>query len=399
MSSYICPNEKKKILVLTNAYPNNLDENLGIDIKRQVEGISEDFEIKVVATIATYPFKRVIDKQPYNVAEKRQDGHIEVFYRRYLVIPKVGRGLFGFFCYFSLRQLMIELRKEFNFNAIISFWTYPEGYAAVLLGKKYNLPVIIRPRGSDINILPRGYIRKKIIQYTLNKCTTIFPVCGDLKNKIIKLGVEPHKIMTITLGVDTEIFNIQERQDCRKKLGINQNSFFILFAGYLRRIKGVEYLIKAIDILCKNSINNINLIIIGHGKLENKLKNMVKGYELSDRISFVGSIENTALPIWMNAADLFCLPSLSEGWPNVLMEALACGVPIVASNVGGIPEIVNDKKYGFLVDPKNPDQLAEAVKEAKSRQWNREDLRARVKNNSWQDCIDRLKAEIRKVVL
>jgi glycosyltransferase involved in cell wall biosynthesis len=379
---------RPKALVFTNAYPRDFEPNKGLDIKEQVQRLQRDFEIRVIAPVP----KKLFKKKGIAIPQKTWVDGIEVFQPQYLTLPKIGVLFCGYTYFLAINKFLMALRKQFPFDLIISYWVYPDGFAAALCAKKFNVPLIIRPRGSDINVWIKHGILRRIIKKTLRKAQKIIPVCNDLKQSIKTLGVKEEKISSVSLGVEHKKFFPMEKDACREKFNLEMNKKIVLFVGNFIEVKGIDYFLKAIEILDNNGRDDIIIQMLGSGKLKNKIESVIRNNgNLS--INIQGEIAHNELPIWMNASDVFCLPSLSEGFPNVLMEALACGLPVVATNVGGIPEIINNENLGILVPPRNEKALADAIEAALSREWNKEKLVERVREESWDKIVDKLRQE------
>jgi teichuronic acid biosynthesis glycosyltransferase TuaC len=383
---------KPHILVLTNAFPVKDDPNKGLDVQEQLRRLSAFYEIKVIYARPSREVNRL--RMPF--FSKLSINNLDVFETNYYTFPKIGILTSGISYYFSCSKLIYDIHRTFTIDLIISYWTYPEGFAASLISRKLNIPLIIRPRGSDINFFMRYALLRSLIRYALKRTTRIIPVCYDLKKTIKELGISDDKIHCIPFGVDSTKFRPLDKEACRKKLGINLDCKMVLFIGNLVEVKGIDYLLKAMmrfeNFSENNGTNNIVLYILGTGRLESKYREIINEFKKC-KVILQGEIPNDEIPFWMNSSDLFCLPSISEGYPNVLMEALACGVPIVASKVGGIPEIIDSPDLGILVFPKKADELYEAIQVALEKKWNKTLLINRALKNDWEKVTERIITE------
>lgn len=373
------------VLVLTNAFPVGEEPNKGLDIKEQVRRLSSCFDIKVICAQSENVLR---NKGRIAQICSRVNG-IDVFQTKYYSLPKIGVFTNGYSYYRSHHKLIKSLHKSSPVDLIICYWTYPEGFAASLIAKKLNIPFIIRPRGSDINIYMKLSLLRVLIKYVLKRANKIVPVCNDLGISIKNLGISDDKIHCVPFGIDSRKFSLLEKKSCREKLKIDIEREVILFVGNLVEIKGIDYLLEAIKILERNGRHNILLNIVGSGKLDARFREKIKEIEYC-KVVLRGEIANKDIPLWMNASDLFCLPSVSEGYPNVLMEALACGTPVVATNVGGIPEIINNASLGVLVPPRNPQALSQAIEAVLCRKWDRKLLINRARQNDWQRVTEEI---------
>jgi glycosyltransferase involved in cell wall biosynthesis len=268
------------------------------------------------------------------------------------------------------------IRKErIEFNLIHAHFTYPQGYVAVKLGQKFDVPVIISAHGHDVYEMPfRDNKWKNIIKKTLEQSNYI--ITTSHKNKYIiakKLGINK-KISVIPNGFNPQIFRSMPRNIVRGKLGLSEDKKVILNVGNLYPIKGHKYLIIAIREIVKTGRDDILCVIIGDGPLKKDLEKRVEKEKLKKYIKIIGAKPHNEIPLWMNAADLFVLPSLNEGNPTVMFEALGIGLPFIGTKVGGIPEVLISEDYGFLVEPANPKDLVEKILSSLEKDWDREKI-------------------------
>lgn len=386
---------RKRILVLTNVFPDVVEGNKGLQVKIECVGLAKEFDVEVIAPIPWLIFLRhyLGKKRNRQMRNSQVTQDIPVYRPMYFTILKIGLQFSGVFYFLSVRGLVLTLRRNCKFDLILAYWTYPDGYAAALFSKMFKVPLIIRPRGSDVNIIAQNKKLRPYVIAALEKADKVITKSAALKDKVKDLGINENKISVITSGIDQDRFFMIGHQEARERSGLPQRQKIILFVGNLVPIKGIDVLLKAIHILKSRGTSKCMLYLVGSGPLKESLCNMITDLSLQDCVRMVGEVSNQNLHLWMNASDLFCLPSHNEGWPNVLMEALACGVPVVATKVGGIPEIINDTTLGILVPPRDEKKLAEAIEEALCRKWDREKLLMRVREETWDKVAERLKNE------
>ena len=303
---------------------------------------------------------------------------------RFVSIPP--QSLFAFVNGFSLfsRALIpiYKLRKTFKFNIIHSHTIIPDGLAGALLGKLFKCPTIVTAHGSDIHSIKKSSSVYKTINYVLNSTDAITCVSQDLKERIANFGVTEEKIFVIPNGVSIQFSKGNKIKNLRKQFDIPENAPFFLFVGSLRPIKDpLTLLLSFKKVLQKKS--NAHLIMVGSGEMEKEVYSYVKKLNITRQIDFTGAIPHKEVANYMNSCDIFCLSSLQEGWPTVLFEAISFGKPIVATNVGGIPEAICSEDYGFLVPPNQPDKMAVAMLEAAQKKWNHNKIRNYAHNNTW----------------
>lgn len=294
-------------------------------------------------------------------------------YIQYPAVPALSRGTNG---WVSGRYVLPALR-QFRPDLLLNYWIYPEGYAAVMAGRKLGRPVILCSIGSDLKRLP-GAITRSLTQKTLAQADFVMAVSEDLRNEAVRLGADAPRTATVQNGCDLSVFAPAEQSAARTSLGVVPNREIIVFVGFLSEAKGLRELARAMEQLLP-ARPNLTAVLIGEGVLRQELEG-AKGIQLAGRQT------SAQIAQWMAAANVFCLPSYSEGCPNAVVEALACGCPVVATNVGGIPDLVEDSS-GILVPARDSAALAAALDQALSRSWDRAAI-ARQNRRSWADAAE-----------
>lgn len=383
-----------KVLVFTTLYPNNVRPNFGVFIKERMTAFARrpGCEIKVVAPVPYFPPLKVSHRWHYSqVLRKETIEGVEVYHPRYLMIPKIGMSLHGMMLFLSVQRFIKRLRRDFKFDLIDAHYVYPDGFAAVLLGRFFNKPVVVSARGSDIHKFPEFRVIRQLIIFTLQRAAAVIAVSYALKAEMVDLGINADKICVIPNGINRQKFFPIPKTEARKSLGLPDKRI-VLSVGALIPGKGFDLLIDAIDHISKTtSFNDIRLYIIGEGKLRKKLESIINKRGLSETIILIGLLQHHELNLWFNSADVFCLASSREGFPNVLCEALACGTPVIASRVGGAPEIVFSEEIGYLVE-RNPEELAEKIIRALMRTWDKDKLISATKLKNWDELAEEVQA-------
>jgi teichuronic acid biosynthesis glycosyltransferase TuaC len=369
--------DKMRVLVFTSLFPNNISPNHGVFVKERMCEVARlgRCELKVLAPVPYYPPVRFGSRARYSrVFREEVIGGIQVYHPRYFMIPKVGMALHGLAMFFSLLRFVMKLRRSFEFDLIDAHYVYPDGFAAVLLGAVLSKPVVVSARGSDINEFGRFPIIKRLLRYTLKRATSSIAVCQALKDEMTRLGIDSTRICVIPNGVDGKKFFPRAIGEAREKLGLPATRRIILSVGALIPRKGHDYTIRALKVLVqKTASSDLLLLIAGGGPDREELDFLVRSLDLTDHVRFVGEIPHQELRLWYSAADLFCLASDREGWPNVVLESLACGTPVVATDIWGIPEIIQSDAIGLLTK-RNDNDIAMALQKALSKHWRREKI-------------------------
>jgi glycosyltransferase involved in cell wall biosynthesis len=374
-----------KILVFTSLYPNNVWPNHGVFIKERMTRVAalDGCEVKVVAPVPYFPAVRANWRWRFSQVTRLEtrDG-IEVHHPRYFMTPKLGMTLYGWLMFLSVLPTMKRIQKEYNFEIIDTHFVYPDGFAGVLLGKYFKKPVVVSARGSDVNLYQTLPLIRRLIQYALIKADKVVAVSQALKRAMVELGVPGEKISYIPNGVDPEKFYPVAKEQARRALALPEGKR-IVSVGNLTPNKGFDLLIRSFGaVAARPGYSDLQLTIIGDGLIRKDLEKLVSDLKVGDRVQLAGEIPHEQLRLWYSAADLFCLASKLEGWPNVILEALACGTPVVATSAGGIPEIIRSDKVGLLVD-RNEAALAEAIDRALKKDWSADALVEYARLQTW----------------
>lgn len=372
-----------KILTFTSLYPNAVKPNHGIFVETRLRHLlaTKEVQARVVAPVPWFPSRHpffgqyaAYAKVPYQ--ERRSDIHID--YPRYLSVPKLGMSLSPFLMANAVKPIIGRIIDDgFDFDIIDAHYFYPDGVAAVIVGKYFNKPTIITARGSDISFIPKYQFPKKMIQWAAEHASGIICVCNALKNEMIQLGVEPNKIVALRNGVDLQFFQPVDRPVIRQKLRIE--GFTILSVGNLVPVKGHDLTIKALV-----GLPDTRLLIAGSGPEKKKLGDLAKRLGVDNRVTFLGPLDQSILRNYYGATDALVLSSSREGWANVLLESMACGTPVVATNVWGTPEVVNSPNAGLLVQERTPDAIRNAILKLRMNYPKRSDTRKYAEQFDWK---------------
>ena len=246
------------------------------------------------------------------------------------------------------------IRNGFDFDLIDSHYFYPDGVAAVMMARAFGKPVTITARGTDLNLLPQYAIPRRQIVWASTHAQGLITVCQALKDELVALDVPPDKVRVLRNGVDLEMFQPVDRATARERLGLDGRT--LLSVGLLIDRKGHDLIVSAL-----RRLPGTTLLIAGDGPERANLERLASEEGAADRVRFLGRVDHGALRDIYGAVDALVLASSREGWANVLLEAMACGTPVVASNVWGTPEIVADPAAGVLMADRTPDALADAV--------------------------------------
>jgi glycosyltransferase involved in cell wall biosynthesis len=335
---------------------------------------SGQVQSRVVAPVPWFPARYAEYK---SVPLRSERNGLEVRHPRYLNIPKVGMNLAPLLlarC--AKREVGRMIDEGYDFDAIDAHYFYPDGVAAVMLGKYFNKPVVITARGSDVNLLPQFPLPRRMIQWAASNAHGIITVSQALKDRLVQLGAAPSAVTPLRNGVDLQRFEPLDRDAIRNQLGIA--GYTMISVGNLIELKGHHLVIRALQ-----RMPGVLLLIAGKGPDRGKLETLAQELGVAERVRFLGAVQQTELKLYLNAADVMVLASSREGWANVLLESMACGTPVVASNVGGSPEVVAAPEAGLLMSEYSSDGVADAVQRLRARNPERAAVRRYAEQFSW----------------
>ncbi|MBI3756930.1 MAG: glycosyltransferase family 4 protein [Deltaproteobacteria bacterium] len=374
-----------KALVFTSLYPNNIQPHLGVFIKERMSRFARlpGCEAQVVAPVPYFPPIPGTSRSGFSQVVKQEEIEgLTVHHPRYFMTPKVGMSCYGICMFLSVLPTVRNILRRYECDVIDAHYVYPDGFAAVLLGKVCKKPVIVSARGSDINQYAHLRFIRPLLRYTLQRAERGIAVCQALKDAIVQLGVAGEKITVIPNGVDEKKFYPLTKAEARRRLHLPPGRILLSVGGLIPR-KGFDLLIKALKIIREDSqAHNLSLVIVGDGPEREALGQLATALQLHEHVRFVGDVPHHQLYPWYSAADLFCLASSREGWPNVVLESFACGTPVVATDVWGIPEIIRSDQIGLLTK-RDEHAIATTITRAFQIPWSVETLVAYARKHTW----------------
>lgn len=383
-----------RIIVFSTLFPNSAQPNAGVFIRERMFRVGKKLPIIVIAPTPWFPFQNIIRKfkpyfRPPTPSHEEQQG-IEVFHPRFFCVPGVFKFMDGFFMALGSVRLMRKLKKRFDFNVIDAHFAYPDGKAATLLSRWFDVPVTITLRGTEISH-SKEWLRGGLLKQSLQDATRIFSVSTSLKKHAVGQGVDSNKIEVVGNGVDTEKFHPIDMQVAREKLGLAVNAKVIVTIGGLVERKGIHRVLNILPALLK-TYPDLHYLVVGSGGAEGdwteRLKKQVGDLRLQNNVHFLGAKPPEELKIFLSAADLFVLSTRNEGWANVLLEAMACSIPVIASDVGGNSEVINQPALGTIVPFGDESALLAAVDDGLTKKWDKALIQNYAKENSWDSRVD-----------
>ena len=392
-----------RLVVFTTLFPHPGQPNAGVFIRERMFRVGEVLPLTVVAPVPWFPLQSLIRRwrphfRPDAPRSEIQDG-IEVLHPRFFSVPGLFKSLDGFFMALGSLPTLLRLRKTFAFNLIDAHFAYPDGYAATLLGRWLGVPVTITLRGTEVP-LARDPARRRKIVAALARARGVFSVSDSLKRHAVSLGADAATIRVVGNGVDTAKFHPVPKAAARAALGLAQDAPVIVSVGALVERKGFHRVIECLPALSRQ-FPGLRYLIVGgggpEGNMTEALRRQVAELGLQDVVHFLGPLAPAELKQPLSAADVFVLATRNEGWANVFLEAMACGLPVVATDVGGNAEVVCRTELGAIVPFGHREALQQAIADALAHDWQRDAIIAYARANSWDSRVAVLAEEFSRL--
>ena len=394
---------KPKLLVFSSLFPSNKRPNAGVFIRERMFRVAQQIPVVVVSPVPWFPFQGLIRYwrphfRPQPSRYEEQQG-IQVYFPRFFSIPGLFKSYDGFFMALGSLPTLFKLRKQFNI--IDAHFAYPDGYAATLLGQWLKIPVTITLRGTEVP-LSKMPERKTRMLTALKNATRVFSVSDSLKQLVVSLGAVSDKIRVIGNGIDVIKFYPLAKTVARAELAIPKNAKVLVSVGALVDRKGFHRVIEILPTLAARYPELIYLIVGGdspEGYIRERLEQQVKTLGLEKNVRFLGAYPSEQLKLPLSAADLFVLATANEGWANVFLEAMACGLPVITTEVGGNIEVVNAPELGTVVPFGDSAALLAALLQGFETVWDRSLIIQYARENSWDTRVRILVEEFQRLVL
>ncbi|MEG3162999.1 glycosyltransferase [Sphingomonas sp. PB2P19] len=347
-----------RVLTLSTLFPDATRPNFGVFVERQTLGLAAhpDVRLKAVAPLGLPPgpLRHLPARAALAALPDRQNWKgIEVLRPRFTAWPLTGGRWHAQALERALIPVLDHLRADFAFDVIDASFFFPDGLAAVALGKRYGVPVSIKARGADIHHWGRARATAAQIRAAGQGAAGLLAVSAAMKADMVALGMPADRITVHATGVDQDRFVPLDRRTAKVPLGIEGP--LILLLGALIPRKGHDVVIEAVA-----TLPGVSLLIAGEGPDRARLEALIARTGTADRIRLLGSIPHADLPELIAAADVMALASSSEGLANAWVEALACGTPIVITDAGGAAEVVTSPDAGRIT-ARTPAAFAAAI--------------------------------------
>ncbi len=392
-----------RLVVYSSLFPSLVQPGAGLFIRERLFRVGRRLPIVVVSPRPWFPGQGLLrlwhpGYRPMPARQEVQQG-VEVYYPRFFALPGLLRQWDGFFMALGSWLTVWRLKRRQGVNLIDAHFAYPDGYAAGLLGRWLRLPVTLTLRGTEMPHSRNPRLRPLLVE-ALRRAQRVFAVSDSLRQLALRLGAAPGATRVVGNGVDIEKFQPRARGEARRRLDLPEHARVLVSVGALVERKGFHRVIEILPRLLP-SHPDLHYLVVGgaspEGDLESRLRAQVAELGLTGRVHFLGALPPEQLAWPLSAADVFVLATRNEGWANVLLEAMACGLPVVATDVGGNAEVVRRDDLGAVVPFGDPAALARALEGALAKAWDRAAIRAYAEANTWDGRVDILVDEFEAV--
>lgn len=391
------------IVVFSSLFPSSVQPGAGLFIRERMFRVARQLPITVIAPTPWFPLQNWIrcfkpHFRPGAPLHERQSG-IDVWFPRFLSVPGVFKKLDGLMMALSALPRLRRLKEAGQLDIIDAHFAYPDGYAASLLSGWLAVPYTITLRGTETRHVQDRRFAGRLLR-AVNRAARVFSVSESLRQLLISHGASPQQIEVVGNGVDTSRFKPQDRTACRKALGIPAHSPVLISVGGLVPRKGFHRVIELLPQIRKHH-PDLRFLIVGGASAEGnnrpELEHQVKTLGLEDCVSFLGPKRPDELSSILSAADVFVLATSNEGWANVFLEAMACGLPVVTTDVGGNKEVVSGDRLGIVVPFGDSEALRQAIASSLERTWDNEQIRRYAEHNTWDERVERLSGHFLRI--
>ncbi len=381
---------RPRLLVYSSLFPHPGQPNAGVFIRERMFRVGRELPLVVVAPQPWFPLQGLLRLfrphfRPPAPRHEVQQG-VDVYHPRFFSVPGILKSFDGFFMALGSFTLLRRLRRETGFDIIDAHFAYPDGYAACLLSKWLNVSFTITLRGTETRHAKIPAFRQRML-LAMRRAARVFAVAEALKRVAVDLGVAESQVRVVGNGVDTQIFYPEAKAAARAALGLPADARVLITVGGLVERKGFHRVIELLPRL-RQTFPKLHYVIVGgasaEGDMGAQLKRQTAELGLTDCVHFLGPLPAARLRGPLSAADVFVLPTRNEGWANVILEAMACGLPVVTTDVGGNREVVCRPELGAVLPFGEREALYTALSDALKRDWPWDAIIEYARANGWE---------------
>lgn len=373
-----------RCMVISGDFPNRFQPWRGPYHRYQFGRLGQLCDVTVIAPLAWTRLLRLPELTKLAVGYDDFLHGVRLYHPMFWYLPVLGRKWLWRGVRRSVERVLPDLPND-PFDIIMATFAYPHGFAARELAHALGIPYVVKVRGTDLHGLPDAGWRRELTGAAVRDAAGVVAVSENLASIAGQLGTPTARIHLLPNGVDTKTFQLIPRTEARDELGLPEHGPVLLFVGHLLPVKGPDVLLDALAAgLGKSGVaGSGTLLFAGAGSMRRRLQERAKQCGSGWDVQFLGHVDRKTVALLMNAADVLLLSSRDEGCPNVVLEALACGTPVVASHVGAVPDLLS-ADCGIQVEPEAPVALAHALRQALNCRWDRELIRMKVEGMSWE---------------
>jgi glycosyltransferase involved in cell wall biosynthesis len=366
-------------------------------VRHRIQAVSRHAQVKVLSPVGVLDYTHPSGDLFGNckLPPRLLDGGVEVFYPRW-IYPPGGGAVNARLMALELLPRLKRLRREYSFDLIDAHFGYPDGIAAAALAGALGIPYAVTLRGNETMHGERRSIRQALSR-ALRGAVRIIVLSRALGEFAVCLGAEPERVKLIPNGLDSSVFYPRDRAAVRRELGLADNVRVVLSAGSLIERKG-HHTVARVLAAVRRRCGPVELLIAGgpgrEGRFERQIAEAIRACGMARSVRMLGQVSAGRLAELMSAADVFCLASSREGWPNVVHEAMACGTPVVATAVGSVPDMIPSKQYGLVTPPGDEEAIGQALAEALETRWDQQAIAAWARSRDWDQVAREVLQEL-----
>jgi teichuronic acid biosynthesis glycosyltransferase TuaC len=387
------------VVTLSSLFPSNTQPGAGLFVRERAFRVGQRMPLCVVSPVPWFPLQGLVRRfrpgfRPGAPAYEKQKG-VDVWFPRFLSLPGLLKQWDGWLMALGAYPRLRALKAQGQLDLIDAHFGYPDGFAAAKLAGWLGVPYTVTLRGTETRHAADPVLRPRLVR-ALARAARVFSVSDSLRQVALKVGVPPERARVVGNGVDIARFYVLDKATQRQALGLPADAPVLVTVGGLVERKGFHRVMAAMQVLRQN-FPQLQYLVVGgpspEGDWTARLKTLADELQLQDCVHFIGPVAPDDLRRYLSAADVFALSTRNEGWANVLLEAMACGLPVVTTDVGGNAEVVCRPALGTVVPFDDAPALQQALAQALQHPWDRAHIRAYAEANIWDRRIDDLEAE------